>query len=63
MLNALKFFVLPKKNKKQAAELVHCGEFILCTNTSTFAYNIVYEKEELHSDEEYRADIHLQEAD
>lgn len=65
MFNALKwmFFVLPKLKKKQAAELVHCGEFILHTNISTFVYNIVYEKEELHSDEEKRAHIHLQEAD
>lgn len=53
---------MPKK-KNQAAELVYCGEFILHTNISTFVYNIVYEKEELHSDEKYRAHIHLQEAD
>lgn len=57
------FLSCQNKNKKKAAELVHCGEFILHTNISTFVYNIVYEKEELHSDEEKRAHIHLQEAD
>lgn len=44
----VKVFCLATK-KKQAAELVHCGEFILHTDISTFVYNIVYEKEEMRN--------------